>query len=206
LNLGGSEDDPENIRRNRQLALDEFKLSLAGICNLKQVHGKDVKVARPVLQQGDALVSNEKGLILAVSIADCYPILYHDPVNNVIGAAHAGWRGTEAGIAAEVVTRMTELGANKENIKVGIGAGITRDKFEVGHEVIEKFLGSGFPQSIIHGNKIDLVEANKFVLQKAGINSANISSLGRSTFEDDFFSYRRDKGVTGRMWGIITLT
>src|SRR6218665_2924194 len=94
LNLGGSEDKLSNIEENRRLAVAELDVSLQGLCILKQVHGVTVCEARPGVQEGDALVTADRALALAVSMADCYPILFHDPVNKVIGAAHAGWRGT----------------------------------------------------------------------------------------------------------------
>jgi hypothetical protein len=105
LNLGGNEDSAENISRNRKIALDLLDLPLSNLCNLKQVHGSRVNTAARGQQEGDALVSKDKGLILAISVADCYPILFHDPVNQVIGAAHAGWRGTVAKIAQLTLER-----------------------------------------------------------------------------------------------------
>jgi hypothetical protein len=206
LNLGGSEDEPKNISANRQLAFEALDLSLDQLCNLKQVHGTTVCNAKPGIQEGDALVTNTKELVLAVSIADCYPILFHDPINNVIGAAHAGWRGTVGKIASKTIEAMVQLGALPKNIQVAIGQGISTDKFEVGAEVIDQFRNAGFPKECIEANHIDLVKSNRFVLEGAGIPPQNIWVMNRCTFEDDFFSYRRDKGVTGRMWGLISMS
>lgn len=204
LNLGGSQDQPAQIQNNRIIALNALGLSVDVLCTLKQVHGTRVINATPVPQEGDALVSSDPSLVLAVSIADCYPILYHDPVASVIGAAHAGWRGTVGKIAAKVVEAMMALGAKKENIQVAIGQGISQKNFEVGAEVIEQFIDAGFSASCTQGTKMDLVKCNRFVLEQNGIPEKNIWSMDRCTFEDDFFSYRRDKGLTGRMWGLIT--
>lgn len=206
LNLGGSEDDPAHIARNRQTALAELGLSVDRLCFLKQVHGTTVCDARIGQQEGDALVSDQKNRVLAISIADCYPVLFHDPVNHVIGAAHAGWRGTVAGIAAKTIERMKALGAQPEHIRAAIGQGICQDKFEVGYEVIEHFRQKGFPENCWNKNKIDLAKCNIFTLQNNGILQANTWVMNRCTFEPDFFSYRRDKGTTGRMWGVIAMT
>ena len=100
---------------------------------------------------------------------------------------------------------MLKLGAQTENIQVAIGPGISWNNFEVGNEVKEQFFSAGFSHSCFHGNKIDLVACNRFVLEACGILGKNIWSMDRCTFESDFFSYRRDKGKTGRMWGLITL-
>ena len=100
---------------------------------------------------------------------------------------------------------MVKLGAAKENIRAAIGPGICRDKYEVSEEVITQFMSAGFPESIHSGRHLDLLEANKFVLQESGILPEHIWALHRCTTEDDFFSYRRDHGKTGRMWAVIML-
>lgn len=205
LNLGGSQDHEQNIATNRQRALEKLNLSSYGLCNLKQVHGNTVCAAKPGQQEGDALVTNQKGLALAISIADCYPILFYDEANAVIAAAHAGWRGTHSKIAQNTISEMLQLGARLENIKVAIGQGISQNNFEVGAEVIEQFKSAGFPDSCWHQNKIDLIACNLFILKESNILDENIWVMNRCTFEKDFFSYRRDKGLTGRMWAVMAL-
>jgi YfiH family protein len=205
LNLGGSEDEPASITENRRLAFKALSLPPDSLCNLKQVHGNKVCLAKPGQQEGDALVTNKTGLTLAISIADCYPILFYDKVNQVIGAAHAGWRGTQAKIVENTLNEMCNLGADKKNIQVAIGQGICQNNFEVGPEVIAKFKEAGFPENCWKENKIDLIKCNLFALQQNGISEQQIWTMNRCTFESDFFSYRRDKGHTGRMWGLIAL-
>ena len=205
LNLGGSEDLPEKIISNRKIALNELGLSIDNLCNLKQVHGNKVNIAKPGQQEGDALVTNEPNLVIAISIADCYPILFYDEVNKVIGGVHAGWRGTVSKIAENTISEMHKLGAKPQNIKVAIGQGICQNKFQVGKEVIEQFEQAGFPSTCWQENKIDLIECNKYVLLQNGIQEKNIWTMNRCTFEEDFFSYRRDNGKTGRMWAVISL-
>lgn len=205
LNLGGTEDDKDLIFQNRTLALQQLGLSISSLSYLKQVHGSTVNLAKAGQQEGDALVTNEKGLVLAISIADCYPILFYDETEKVIGAAHAGWRGTVGKIAGNTISKMKELGADPRNMKVAIGQGICFDNFEVGNEVIEQFEQAGFPTGCWKNNKIDLVLCNIFVLKQSGVPEENIWAMNRCTFENDFFSYRRDKGKTGRMWGVVSL-
>ena len=205
LNLGGSEDDPKNILQNRTLALSELGLKLDDLCNLKQVHGTDVKNAIIGQQEGDALVTNEPGLILAISVADCFPILFFDEENVVVGAAHAGWRGTVGRIVEKTIDEMLKLGAEVDHIKVAIGQGICNTHFEVGPEVTEEFRQEGFPEQFLADNKIDLAGCNRFVLLDNGIDKRNIWTMNRCTFEPEMYSYRRDKATTGRMWGIISL-
>jgi polyphenol oxidase len=205
MNLGGSEDDPSHISKNRELALHELGLENFPVARLKQVHGNDVHYAQSELQTGDAHVTDKAGLTLAINIADCYPLLFHDPINRIIGAAHAGWRGTVARIGTRTIAAMKELGADIKNIHVAIGQGICAAKFEVGPEVLLQFKEQGFPESCFAGNHIDLLEANRFVLLESDISPANIWAMNRCTTEPDFFSYRRDHGKTGRMWAVICL-
>lgn len=205
LNFGGSDDTPENIAENRKRALLAAGMNPRNVAQLNQVHGNVVCVAQPGNQTGDALVTNEKGLTLAIGAADCYPLLFHDAKNSIIGAAHAGWKGTLARIAKNTTEAMEELGAERKEIHVAIGPGISGKNYEVSEEVIAQFRAAGFPTSCWEGRKLDLLEANKFVLRESGINEENVWALGRCTTEDDFFSYRRDKGVTGRMWATIML-
>jgi polyphenol oxidase len=205
LNLGGSQDDIANIQTNRVLALNSLNLDSKNVCTLKQVHGRDVCFAKLGAQEGDALVTNQKNLVLAVSVADCYPILFYDATQQIIGAAHAGWRGTVGKIAANTIYEMAQLGAKPENIQVAIGQGISQKNFEVGNEVIKQFEAAGFPNACWYENRIDLIKCNTHVLLQNNILENNIWAMNRCTFEDDFFSYRRDKGVTGRMWAVISL-
>lgn len=205
LNLGGSDDLPENIAENRRLALDDLGISFEQVSYLNQIHSNIVCKAQPGKQTGDALVTNQKGIAIAVGAADCYPILFYDEKNKVIGAAHCGWKGTVSKIAENTIKEMCQLGADKNYIKVAIGQGISAENYEVSADVIEKFEEEGFPATCWKGRQLDLLKANQFVLKKSGILPENIWSMNRCTTETDFFSYRRDKGRTGRMWGLIML-
>lgn len=205
LNFGGSHDEEKNIAENRRRALTAAGMDPQRVARLNQVHGSDVIEAKPFSQTGDALVTTEKGLTLAIGAADCYPILFHDPVKHVIGAAHAGWRGTLARIAKNTIEEMVKRGAETGNIRAAIGPGICRANYETSEDVIDQFRAAGFPSGIHTGRQLDLLEANRFVLLESGILPANIWALGRCTTENDFFSYRRDKGKTGRMWAVIML-
>ncbi len=205
LNFGGSDDNPENIAENRRRALTAVGMNPENVSRLNQVHGNVVCIAKPGNQTGDALVTKEPGLTLAICAADCYPLLFHDSKNKIIGAAHAGWKGTLARIAKNTIEEMQNLGAERNEIRIAIGPGISGKNYEVSEEVIAKFMKAGFPENIHEGRYLDLLAANKFVLKETGIPIENIWALGRCTTENDFFSYRRDKGVTGRMWATIML-
>jgi YfiH family protein len=204
LNFGG-DDDAANIAENRRRGLTAAGMDPQRVAFLKQVHGSDVLEAQAGQQTGDALVTTEKGLTLAIGAADCYPLLFHDAQHNVIGAAHAGWRGTLAQIARNTIAEMEKRGAARNTICAAIGPGICRENYEVSEEVIAQFRDAGFPERCWTGRQLDLLEANKFVLAESGILPQNTWALNRCTTENDFFSYRRDNGKTGRMWAAIML-
>lgn len=205
LNLGGTDDVQEHINENRRRFITALGCDPQRVARLHQVHGVTVCTAKPGVQTGDALVTNETDLVLAIGAADCYPILFHDPVNHIIGAAHAGWKGTLGKIAQHTISAMQQLGADVQVMQVAIGQGICAANYEVSEEVITQFREAGFPSTCWNGRQLDLLACNRFVLQQAGVPAANCFAINRCTTEPDFFSYRRDNGVTGRMWGVIAL-
>lgn len=204
LNLGGSDDAAPLIEENRKRALHSLGLGKHPLSILKQVHGVQVCEACEGKQEGDALVTKEGNRTLAIGIADCYPVLFEDATAGVIGAAHAGWRGTLGKIVVHTLDKMLEQGARRERIQVAIGQGISQQRFEVGEEVLDQFWQAGFPKKVARQRHLDLNACLVHTLTEAGIDDTQIWSMKRCTYEDDFFSYRRDKGTTGRMWGLIS--
>jgi YfiH family protein len=184
---------------------------------LKQVHGNVVHVVeragpapageRPL--EGDALVTRERVLVLGVNVADCVPILLCDPVSGLVGAAHAGWRGTVAGVLRSTIAVLNRLGARPDDLHVGLGPSIGPCCFEVGPEVVETFR-AGDPcadRSIIEGPRarIDLIDANRRQALEAGVPAGRIAAAGLCTVchPDLLESYRRSRGAPGRMTGLI---
>jgi YfiH family protein len=205
LNLGGTEDLAEHIAENRRRALGDLNIDMNQVSYLNQIHSNIVCQGSVGKQQGDALVTDQKNLAIAVGAADCYPILFHDEKNQVIGAAHCGWRGTVAKIVKNTINEMVKLAAEKEYIKVAIGQGISKANYETSPEVILEFKNNGFPVTCWEERQLDLLQANRFIALESGILEQNIWSMNRCTTEPDFFSYRRDNGKTGRMWALIML-
>lgn len=205
LNLGGTDDLPEHITENRRLALNDLGIDFGQVSYLNQIHSNNVCLAQAGKQTGDALVTNQKNMAIAVGAADCYPILFYDEINQVIGAAHCGWKGTLAGIVKNTINEMTTLGANKNTIHMAIGQGISMANYEVSEDVILQFKNAEFSYHCWQGRQLNLLECNKHIALESGIKEAHIWSMNRCTTEPDFFSYRRDHGKTGRMWGLIML-
>lgn len=205
LNLGGTDDLPENINENRRRALADLNISMDQVSYLNQIHSNSVCKALVGKQTGDALVTNQPNLAIAIGAADCYPVLFYDEKNKVIGAAHCGWKGTLARIVKNAIEEMVKLDAEKQHIKIAIGQGICADNYEVSEDVIQQFKEQHFPETCWDNKQLDLLKANQFVALESGILKENIWSMNRCTTEQDFFSYRRDQGKTGRMWAVIML-
>ncbi len=216
LNLAvSSGDDLERVKENQRRVLEQF--GYPPVALLDQLHGNIVHpVAGPGVWQGDGLLTNTPGLLLRVGVADCYPVLLHDPVRQVVGALHAGWRGVVAGILPRALEQMQQhYGSHLQDVRVALGPGISGPRFQVGPEVIEHFCEAGLtgsPQAPIY--RPDPAQEGKYLLELAGAlqqqaRRAGIEhywALGACTYADPrFFSHRRDRGQTGRMWALIQL-
>lgn len=148
LNLSpATGDDPERVRENQRRVLERFGHPPVALLN--QQHGHIVHaVEGPGVWDGDGLLTNRPGLLLRVGIADCYPVLLHDPVRNAVGALHAGWRGVVAGILPEALEQLQQrYGSRPEDVRVAVGPGISGPNFQVGPEVVEQLgeAGRGVP-------------------------------------------------------------
>ena len=173
------------------------------------------QTTRKDLEGKDALITNQKGLCIAIQTADCVPVLLFDPKQKVIGVVHAGWRGTVDKLVKKTIERMSrEFGCCPENIKAGIGPSIYKHAYEVGDDVISLVIEK-FPNykallipSVRDGKAFfDLWEANRTLLTESGVNAENIELLGMCSYELEclFFSARRDGADTGRMVSCLML-
>lgn len=212
FNLGlSTKDDRVLVEENRRILLRRF--GTPPMAGLDQVHGNQIHfVSKAGNWEGDGLLTDCKGLLLRVAIADCFPILLHDPVRGIVGALHAGWRGVVSGILPKALDLMqTQYGCKTTDVRLAIGPGISGAKFQVGTEVVEQFKHAGFahyqPDSTAEGRfLLDLEAIIHQQATQAGVPEAQMWSLGLCTVSDGrFFSHRRDKGVTGRMWAVIML-
>jgi YfiH family protein len=148
-----------------------------------------------VLGEGDALLENSGGAVVAVKTADCVPILLADERTRAVAAVHAGWRGTEAGIVSGAVRMMAErFGTRPGDVHAAIGPAIGACCYEVGAEVMERFGGQG-------RGRLDLAEENRRQLLECGVTGNRIyaSNLCTMCRTEEFFSFRRDAD-TGRMY------
>lgn len=188
-----------------------------------QVHKNNVHIAtkedaRPAygyeeLIEADGYVTKEKGVPLAIFIADCVPVLLQDEENGVIGAVHCGWRSTVSDIIGEAVTKMQSLGAEPEKIRVAVGPAIERCCFEVGGEVVEaceKLLSRKCDDLYDRrGEKymLDLKGVVKRRFLQLGIKEENMDMVGGCTMCNPtvYYSHRYSNGSRGSLAAVIMM-
>lgn len=220
LNLGlNAGDDPESVLQNRRLLSCTIPSEPIW---LKQVHGSNVSTPaqRGSLGMGpfeaDALVTNIPNEVLAILTADCMPVLFTSKKGDVIGAAHAGWRGLCGGVLENTIQAMLALSpkVSPQDIAVWMGPAIGPTAFEVGEDVLQAFAGqskatlsSAFRPIIGKPGKYlaDLYALAHDRLDSLGIEQIDGGSFCTFTDQDHFFSYRRDK-TTGRFATLIWIS
>ncbi len=207
LNLGaGVGDEPAAVAENRRRLRAALALPAEPLW-LQQVHGLEVLAADAEFPPGpaDAAVTHRTDRVLAITVADCMPVLLASEDGAVIGAAHAGWRGLAAGVLEATVAAM---GVAPDGLYAWLGPAIGPLHFEVGDEVRAQFLAgderaaAGFSANARGRWQCDLPLLARQRLARLGV--VRISAAQRSTYADPAhcYSYRRD-GQTGRMAALI---
>jgi len=217
LNLGNARgEDPEFVGKNRRRFFEVAGMYPRNVAEVSQVHGADVVEADEIPEggdiQADGIMTDKPGVFVAVQTADCVPVLFADPVNQVVAAVHAGRCGTEKGIVENAVRRMKECyGSEAKDLIVALGPGISGLCYEVGGECILPFQ-QRYPDwrdfcMQINGEKwlLDLPKAVNLQLRSAGVPEERIDAAPHCTFSEAarFFSYRRDGAPTGRLLSVI---
>jgi polyphenol oxidase len=189
----------------------EIPRLFANLATLKQIHSSTCLSANGCAGQvgeGDALVENTPGAVVAVKTADCIPILLVDERLRAVAAVHAGWRGTAAGIAGQAVDAMRErFGASADDLHAAIGPGIGECCYEVGPEVAAAVARARPPwttqgMAAGHAAHLNLAEENRLQLLEAGVTAGRIyaSNLCTKCLSGDFHSFRRDREASGRLF------
>lgn len=214
LNIGQSTKDVSlHVHRNRMLL--EGATGVPVVSCLNMVHGtKVIRLdALPKTRRiGDACITNVPGVPLMITTADCVPIVFYDPVRRAIGLAHGGWRGTVARIVVNTVASMqAEYGCRPEDLRVAVGPSIGPCCFAVHDDVLapfaQAFAGKELAVNCGNSSCIDLWRANLLALEECGVSLSNVcvTRVCTSCQNSLFFSYRRDRGTTGRMASVIVL-
>jgi YfiH family protein len=204
LNGGpGSDDAPARVAENRARMAAALGVPRERLLTAYQIHSPDVVVIeRPWGEQerprADAIVTRAPDIAIAVTTADCGPVLLADPTAGVIGAAHAGWRGAAGGVLEATVAAMERCGADRARMVAALGPMIRQPSYEVGPELVARFKAENeanerfFRPSSRPGHALfDLPGYIAARLTAAGV--PRVEDLGHCTYADvtRFFSYRR---------------
>ncbi|AZB63175.1 peptidoglycan editing factor PgeF [Cereibacter sphaeroides] len=201
LNCGpGSSDLAEVVTINRARVAEAMGVAADRLVTVNQVHSPDVlTVTEPLAERprADALVTAVPGLAIAVLTADCQPVLMADAEAGVVAAAHAGWRGTKAGVLEATLAAMEDLGADRARVAAVIGPTISQAAYEVGPEFVEEFLDEDpeaarfFAQGPGDRALFDLPAFGLARLRAAGVGQAEWTRHCTYRDPERFFSYRR---------------
>jgi hypothetical protein len=223
LNGGlGSKDESAHVAENRARMAAALGVARDNLITAYQIHSPTVVIAeRPwnasARQHADALVTRVPGLAVAITTADCGPILFADERAGVVAAAHAGWRGALSGVADRTVEAMEKCGADRARVVAALGPMIRQANYEVGPEFVAQFKTTAEPSeqffrpSTRAGHALfDLAGFIARGLAVAGVQ--RIEDIGHCTYADSnsFFSYRRSvhrrEGDYGRHINAIALS
>jgi len=231
LNLSFSvEDAKENVLENFRRIGERFGKTPEDFVLSKQSHEtKVLKVGTKDRGKGitkdrdyegiDALITDEKGLILSCFSADCVPILFYDPIRKAVGACHSGWRGTKGKILRNVVEEMSKhFSSNPGDILIAIGPSISKEQYIVSEDLGLSFLedykdyseeDSSSPIRRLSKDKfqLDLWDLNRRIALDCGLKKEHISISGYCTMENPelFFSHRYSQGKRGLQGAFICL-
>ena len=213
-----TEEAANEILHNRNM-LKQHYLNMHFIV-ANQTHSDNIKVIEECHEMGwssledaiencDALISNQKNVMLTILTADCVPILLFDPIENVVAAIHAGWKGTQQEIVLKTVEKMQEtFNCDSQNILAGIAPSIGRCCYEVDWNVAQHFekIGNAYIQKQ-EKYMLDLPFINKTQLLTAGLIETNIemSNVCTACEVEHYFSYRKEGGCSGRFMSMIGL-
>ena len=193
-------EDGEGLK-NRQKYFVSQNIDIKNIVSTKLIHGNNVEIVSEdnrggIIEETDGLITNTKNVCLTVTVGDCVPVIFFDKRNEVIGVAHAGWKGVVKNIVSVVVNKMNQkLNSDLENIQVAIGPHIKKCHFEIQEDIIDEF--KDYSEMIIRKNRKIFVDLETILvkqLETSGIKKENIDTNSDCTVcNQEYFSFRRDK-------------
>ena len=215
-------DEAEKVAANRKSLMAGVGggRGFSRLVSVKQVHGRrclvvDEETLAAVDNfdsiEADAMATDRPGLLLAIQTADCLPLIMISERPRAVAVVHAGWRGLEKGVASGTVACLGDsFGVVPAALKVYAGPAIGPCCFEVGPEVVAAFRKKswlagvgGWHRPTSRGGCLDLVAIQRAELLAAGVERDNFFALNLCTSCHDFcFSYRRDRGITGRQLAV----
>lgn len=194
--------------KNRERFVAILGIDLNSVVKAEGVHGAKIAVVgKPERGRGafnqqeaikgvDGLVTQEPGVNLMITVADCLPIVAYDPILRLVGIAHAGWRGILAGVGESLIKEFKNLGSNPENLVVGIGPGICQKHFVVKNDTLVHFKDT-YPKACLvrnHDGYVDLKRCLTEQLLHAGVTKSNLEVATECTVCNNYYfgSFRQE--------------
>lgn len=224
LNMGfHTGDEAAAVAANRRRFLEALGIPLENVIGAEQVHGGGVaRVGKGERGRGardresaiagvDALVTADPGSLLLLCFADCLPVFLVDRRRRAVALAHAGWRGSVAGVSEATVAELGRLGVEASDLVAALGPCIKPCCYEVSPELARRFAARFGEEAVGRTGwgapSIDLAEANRLSLLRLGIPEASIFVEQACTAcrTDLYYSHRFEGGTTGRMAAVLAL-
>lgn len=209
-------DKLQDVLKNHSILAHTIGYDAQKLIHMRQIHSDIVMVVTASMSfdtppQCDALITNRIDIPLMVMSADCTPILLYDPINQAIGAVHAGRAGALNGILPKTLKAMQKnYGTSLSDIQIVLGPAIQGCCYEINENIAREVKEKGFQKALIRTEKKVSLDVNTILqiqLEALGIASEQIETINQCTSCNchDYFSYRADRQHTGRIAGIILL-
>ena len=200
LNCGiGSLDKKKNVIKNLNIVKKRIGCKKNNLLLLNQVHSNKIFKINNVVKKkliGDGFFTSKKNIALGILTADCAPVFIYDKKLNIIGAAHAGWKGAYKGIIKNLINSFKKEGSNTNNIIAVIGPCISKKNYEVKNDFVKKFLKKNKKNKIFFNfNKkniyFNLSHYIKHQFLSIGVQRIEVIKKDTYTKKNNFFSSRR---------------
>ena len=200
LNCGlGSNDNINNINKNLDKVCKKIGCNKNNLILLNQIHSNIVHKVEKIPKEklkGDSLITNKKGIALGILTADCAPVFIYDPINGLISALHAGWKGAYKNIISTTLRKFRLNGSNFEDLIAVVGPCISKKNYEVKVDFFKKFTGKNKLNKKFFNTKNNKIyfSLNDYIkenLLKLGVKNIEIVKKDTYTSSNNFFSARR---------------
>jgi len=207
-------DDKKKVLQNHKIVAEHFGIDVSNLLFLEQVHGNKVVTVENLWTpdtrpKADATVTNKPGVAIAISTADCVPVIFADKKKKVIGVAHAGWKSAFTGIVENTISAMEALGAKAANIEAAIGPCISSQSYEVNTQYKEDFLKADIENEKFFKpsprNDRFLFDLPGYVadrIKKSGVEDLKKLDLDTLINDKYLFSFRRSFLLSKKSYGV----
>lgn len=187
---------------NRERFLEKLNLSGKNLVSVKSISGSNIEIVSEAdlenfINDTDGLITARKNVYLAITVADCLPVIIFDPKKEVIGLLHCGWKGVEKNIIEKSVNMIKDtFNSAPQDIIAGIGPGIGACHFEIKDDLMEKF--ASYPEAFRKEGRKNFMDLRLVVQKKlgeCGVIQGNVAVSPDCTYcqSDKYYSFRRDR-------------